>query len=476
MSITRHRPISYAKGIKKAIMAGAAAGLGYIGKEAIRGAGRSANEQAYAMTQNITPALTNVAQSVAGSVRSTMSSLSNPFARSARSSVRHTGEGHTRYSQMRTRKRKRRYRAGKTKYGRATKKLQRRVRPMVKRIVRKECSHIPGPKMTIQFHQKYCMFPDASVSEIGACDANADEFGHVFIPMFTDGQMSAEFKLGETRGTENVTGEGFNRAGILDPPNLRDYVLGQEVTNQVKDKELIKIDSMVVTLYITNTQDTKCNLWLQEYVCNDSTDVPFPTRVHRLYSDQPFLSTGTAEAEIPGYPEIVETSSSNLWKQPGFSVSKVTGVAKYWKKGSFKGFVELKPGESYHVKIPYKNISWDRAKFYQENESLNGRYEYHKNISRFIHIGVRGNTGRDSETDVAHFQKCGVSWQIMKLMTAHRVDIFKPVKKQFLAFPYANNAANTKTLIPFGGAFVNEKLESTVGDIESFVPDILQTS
>lgn len=466
MSVIRPRNTrSYARKVRQAAMATA----GYIGAQALRGAGDSAYSQAHRATEQITPALSNAGDWLIR--RMSTSSASNrgtPLARGH--------EGHTRYSLANPRRRRKRMRVGKTKYAKATKKLRRRVKPMVKRMIKKEFKYIPGPKMTMELFQKYAMNPTTGVDQNGSLSATSNNVAHHFVPLFTNDQMNAEFILGESGATETVTGGGFNRSGILDPGSLYDFVTNQDATNHIKDRELIMIDELQCTFYITNTEDTKVNLWVQEWVCNESTDVPLPTRVADLYNKQPFIFGDSSTKTITGYPTQSAVAADNIFKQPNFVIGKIGGVSKYWKKGSFKYFVELKPGESYHLKIPYKNIKWDKGKFYNENETVSASFEYHKGISRLIQLSVRGNTGKDSVTGESHFQACGVNWQLLKKLTAHRVDLFKVKPKQYLIGPYPNNLGGTQTNVPFGGTINNEARVDTGNTVISYVPDIQQTS
>lgn len=333
--------------------------------------------------------------------------------------IRGATGGHT--YQIKTRPINKRYRRRKN-----YKITWRRISKTVKNIVK--YSH--GPRTDVEFWQKYHLNTDNSgtatdVVQTGLIECDGDQLGHGFIPLLSDEVMASEFRTGEDAASNP------NKFGILDPPpDLNSGGAGAANVNLVKDREVICIDSMLCRLFISNNKDTKIMVWLVEWVCNESSDVNIVKRTVDQYNSQEFfVANGTTPI-----------AANNLFKQPNFLIGKVPNIQKYWKKGKFFKKIELKPGESIEVFIPFSKIYWNQGKFQKEDGANNDEYRYHRNLSRFIQISVRGQVGFVEATPgddfgTSFFQKGGIQWQMSKKMKAHRIDRFGQEPRRYVVNP-----------------------------------------
>jgi len=330
----------------------------------------------------------------------------------------------------------------------------------IRRTINNSYKYSHGQRTTVEFWQKYHITTanngttdDTRVN--GYIDCAADQLGHGFIPLLSNQVMKAEFKTGEDGAATP------SKFGILDPPpDVNNGGANAGNVNLVKDREVICIDSMLIRLYMSNCQKKKIMIWIVEWVCNESTNLNIVARTTDLYNDQQFFRENGA----------VAVAAPNLFKQPNFLISKVPHVQKYWKKGKFFKKVELKPGESMELMIPFTKIFWDLSKNRRENDDGN-EYQYVKGLSRFLQISVRGQVGHDGEGEfgTSFFQKGGIQWQMSKKLVAHRIDRFGQEEKR-----YVINPPLTVTLD--GQPFSETRPDPGTQAIKSQVIDIEETS
>jgi hypothetical protein len=123
-----------------------------------------------------------------------------------------------------------------------------------------------------------------------------------------------------------------------------------------------------------------------------------------------------------------------------------------------KRTMTLLPGETLDVPIVYKKIVWNNE-MYNEEAVGKVRFEYHKDVSRFIQISTRGHVGFDATANkVSAFQGTSFNWQIMKQLTAYRQNVYGVPSKAYLV----NTGAPTFT---FAGSSVNEGQVAITGPV-----------
>lgn len=273
-------------------------------------------------------------------------------------------------------------------------------------------------------------------------DIAANEACHAFIPLFTDRAYNIDFKIGES-----TSGSGLS--GILDPPPA--FIEGSGAVNGyshnfIKYNEAIMIDKMYFKLIIANTRQSRFRGFVQEWVCNKSSDIDLWTRATALYNNQP-LTTSNTDPLVGGYvgeANLRGIAAANLFKHPEFSMAKVPGLSAFWRKGLYGKAFELDPGEELEVVIPFSKIYWDRMKFAVENEDNNAPFEYHRGISRFIQIKTLGTISRDTgANNTTCFAAHGWNFIMTRRITAHRVDMWKPLAKTY----YVNTGTVTEYYI-----------------------------
>lgn len=327
-----------------------------------------------------------------------------------------------------------------------------KTKKYVKRVVGEYMKFNHGPKMTIELYQKYFLNTASTGVTTGILNSAFEEQAHAFLPLFVYSQMTQEFRINEATG-------GAGSLGILDPPGQEIYSGGVKTAytmNWVKNTEQIVIDSLTFRLYLSNTADTKMKLRINEWVCNDSSNMDPVARATLLYNQQRCFDTSL------GYPNAGNIASGNLFKQPPFSMGMVPEFGKFWKKGSFHKTIELLPGESLEVVIPYKKIMWNQAAILKESDS-SGPEEYQKGISRMIQLTTIGQVGYDaSVAKVAAFQATQLNFQCIKKLTAHRMDTWGRDKKN-----YQLNFSSNETNFTYGGTAVTEAQVSVTGPVSS---------
>lgn len=330
--------------------------------------------------------------------------------------------------------------------------VPRQTRKYVKKTIKNYLKFNHGPKMTIELFQKYALDTTAAVNAYGILNSAFEEQAFAFMPIFVNSQMSQEFRINEATA-------GAGSLGILDPPGQEIYSGGVKTAytmNWVKNTEQIIIDSLTFRLYLSNTADTKLKLRIVEWVCADSSNIDIVTRATTLYNQQRCFDTSL------GYPTAGTIANSNLFKQPTFNMAMIPEFNKFWKKGLFQRTVELLPGESMEIVIPYSNIVWNQAKILKESDAA-GPEEYQKGISRMIMLNTIGQVGYDaSANSVAAFQATQLNYRAIKKLTAHRMDTWGRDKRN-----YQLNFVSTETNFTYAGTGVTEAQQSVTGPVKS---------
>jgi hypothetical protein len=288
----------------------------------------------------------------------------------------------------------------------------------IKKCVKNYVKFSHGAKAEVELWQKYYLNTSSTVTTDGNLSCSPDNLNHAFIPLFSDDVMNDEFRIGEN-ATSNP-----NKFGIIDPPpDVNSGGAGAANVNLIKDRESIYIDSYLVRLYITNPADTKVMIFLTEWVCQDESDQDIVSKATDLYNKQQYFVLNSLPA----------VASVNLFKQPNFQANKVPHLAKFWKRGKFFKKLELKPGESAEVFVPYNKMVWNQAKL-EDTDEDNTQQNYHKGLSRFIQITIRGEVGQSTNGE-SFFQAAEVNFQIMKKIVAHRMDRFAMEARRYIVNP-----------------------------------------
>lgn len=331
----------------------------------------------------------------------------------------------------------------------------RKTKKVVKRAISQYFKFNHGPKMTVELYQKYAtaiVGGLVSVTTTGLLNSAFEEQAHAFLPVFTNSQMTKEFRINESTS-------GAGSLGILDPPGQEIYSAGVKTAytmNWIKNSEQIVIDNLLFRLYLSNTADTKLKLRVVEWVCNDSSNIDPMTRCTSLYNQQRCFDSDT------GYPTAGNIAAANLFKQPPFSMAMVPEFTKFWKKGSFHRTLELLPGESAEVVIPFSKIMWNQAKILKESDAA-GPEEYQKNISRMIQVNTVGQVGYDaSVSKVAAFQATQLNYRVVKKLTAHRMDTWGRDKRN-----YQLNFVTGATGFTYQSVAVAENQATVTGPVSS---------
>lgn len=310
-----------------------------------------------------------------------------------------------------------------TRGTKVSKKRKRKGRKGKKRKRVKKTVH--GRRISMELFSKGYMYPNSPTSNslTGHILSTVNQVFNAFIPFLCNGTMQNLFHHGETSS-------GTGQTGIFDPPAARVYnsgVLIGGAHNFVKAAERMMIDNYYITIDISNTNNTKVFLKVQEWICNQSSDVDIISRNWSQYNTQYFsdgLDTNTSL-------NLSAASAIELFKNPGYSMSRVPGFYKYWKKGRFCKSLELLPGEEARISIPIKNLMWNQKKFLKENESGNNAYEYHKNISRFIQLRSISGLGRDNADSISAYPIHGYNFRVNHKITCHRVEDLEPLAKSY---------------------------------------------
>lgn len=301
-----------------------------------------------------------------------------------------------------------------------------------KKTIKKE-SH--GIRATMRFHQRYYIDSGSNIqTQVGtiiggpqlASQYNKQEM--FAIPLFTESQMQSEFKTGESTA-------GSGTIGYLDPPVTLNYSAGAvngTGLNLQKVSEVISIDKLTCKLFLSNLGDTKMEVNIQEWICNQESNKDFFWSATNLYNSQDCFQTYYPGGGVP-------VAEPNLLKDIDFNISKVPDLHRAWKKGSYKANLELLAGESLEQAIVFKNIRWDKQKFNKISDSA-ATYEYHRNMSRMIVVTFHGVYGYDVSASggtagTVQLQKTQLGFDVHKELTAHRVDLFGAMKRRYICNP-----------------------------------------
>ncbi|AJP36470.1 putative capsid protein [Avon-Heathcote Estuary associated circular virus 26] len=334
------------------------------------------------------------------------------------------------------------------------KSVPKKVRKYVKKAVNDKTKYTQGPGARIELYNTFHLDTGNSVIQTGQFGSSPGDSNHAFIPFFTDTVMNTEFRIGN-----NPVGDD---AGMLDPPPAFNASSGASV-QYIKDNESIVIDHYSATFFMTNTSDTKAMFHIQEWVCNRDSDVNIVVRTTEQFNNQTWRND-------PGFATIVPVSSTNLFKQPNFEISKVPGISQYWKKGSIKRQFELMPGESIELSLPFGKKYWNLQRFNDQNETLTGRFEYHKNLSRYLQVSVRGSVGFSADTPPkSSFQGTNVYYKVLKTMIAHRVDRFgqQPKRYRIIGNPSEVVSSFNGTAVDLGRPAITEPVESIIQTLQA---------
>lgn len=322
-------------------------------------------------------------------------------------------EGHVRY-----------LKSGVTYGTKVSRKRKRKVRKRRKRKVRK-MTH--GRKIEVDVFSLGFVYPAnnaaySSNSFTGKIISTANKGSFVFLPVLNDTTVQNMIKYGEDTA---ATG----KSGILDPAPARTYVSGSlnnVAHNFVKVNEKIMFDKYLICIDLVNTNNTKFMLDVQEWICNDSSDVNIIKRCFQEYHNQT-LTNGLQTSDMVN----LAVNNTDLFQNPAFSMAKVPGFQKFWKQGKFHKKVELLPGEEVKIYIPIKKLMWDLSKFDNETENGQGAWQYHKNISRYIAFKSVSGLGYNNESGNTVLPVHSYNFRVNHKITYHRVEDLEPQGKQY---------------------------------------------
>jgi len=300
--------------------------------------------------------------------------------------------------------------------GKSRKRRKKRVRKM---------TH--GRKIEIDVFSLGFVYPadnstKSSNSFTGKVISVANKGNFAFLPVLNDTTVQNMIKYGEST---DQTG----KSGILDPAPSRIYSgsnLSNVAHNFVKVNEKIMFDKYLICIDLVNTNNTKFMLDIQEWICNDSSDVNIIKRCFDEYHNQT-LTNGLQTSDMVN----LAISATSMFQNPAFSMGKVPGFSKFWKQGKFHKKVELLPGEEIKVYIPIKKLMWDLSKFDNETEAGTGPWQYHKNISRYIAIKTVSGLGFNSESGNTVLPTHSYNFRVNHKITYHRVEDLEPQGKQY---------------------------------------------
>lgn len=343
----------------------------------------------------------------------------------------------------------------------AHKRRRRRRRRRQKKV---DFTH--GHRTTIELFNVNTWGPGitGSVSTSGFNDIPVNQAGHRGIYILHASQMEVDFKIGENQS-------GSWESGILDPPPTTVYsagLLSAYTHNFIKKLEGIFIDKLMLRIYIADTKMAKFRLQIQEWVCNESCDIGFYKRAYQCYQMQPHtIDNGTTANQktegYVGYSGLGLANEEALFSTPTFDVSKIPGFKKYWKRGLFSKMTVVEPGQELDIKVPYRKIFWNRAKFFKEPGLAatavdTNMYEYQKGITRFFEIKTVGLIGRaEANTNYTALSRHGYNIGYQRTLTAHRSDMWGLPKYQ-----YYTKVSSVQEKIPENNSLVNAGVEYTL--------------
>lgn len=342
-------------------------------------------------------------------------------------------------SSSRSSKSRRSKRSGKGKKRKGTNRNKRK-RGLSRKSVKKLCREITnnGPSAEVSywlpntvtngtaFQQIPSQYNDVwhnstgTWTKSGVLSSSRDEEQTMIFVNFTAKQILEMRQTGQKSDDQQVAGTA---QGIFDPQSNGGISAtgGTVVTrNYVKAYENFKISWAKVEFFVNNINETPCRLWVDYSTPKKWSDTHFFQDLTDAFNNQPLNL---------GYDGQTAATTTNIFKDPRFSIIKVRKL-EHWHKPSRKEFY-IEGGKELKIVYNFKNLVWKGKTHAFQSGNAN---DYVPNFSQMFAFTIRGLTGYDGTNVVAGFAAASIAVQCRVTLNGHREDVMNPEKFNYAPF------------------------------------------